>query len=239
MENRLFKVSLPNLSLFLAIIYFIVLQVYSNYPMNYESISVYYEKPTNPIESVPSILQNPTLPTGCEAVCATMLLQWAGINISAEEVAILLPRGDIPTTKNGKLVGSNPNDAFIGNPFTDKGFGVFHKPIAEVINTYLNAEDLTGAPSDRLFEVIDSGRPLIVWTTMYLKEPKLNSVWYDENGKTVEWKTPEHAMLMVGYTADKIIVNDPLVGGYVEYDKETLLNRWEAMGSQAVTIALE
>ena len=89
------------------------------------------------IRDVPVISQFPELPSGCEITTATMLLQWAGINIDKQDVAKAIPKGPLPAIRNGSLQGGNPNRVFVGNPFAKSGFGVYHKPIAELINIYL------------------------------------------------------------------------------------------------------
>lgn len=191
------------------------------------------------LKDVPIISQLPNLPTGCEATAATMLLQWAGCNITKEDIANELPKGAKPyTNENGILIGGNPNNEFIGDPFSSSGFGVYHKPIYNIIEKYLpnNALDLTGKSFNEIFNSIKNNRPVIVWATIDNKTPRINSTWYDINGNEVVWKTPEHAMVLVGYTKSHVIVNDPLKGEQVYYDLPKFKSNWEYMGKQAVTV---
>lgn len=190
----------------------------------------------NPIKNVPMIYQNPTLPTGCEIVSATMLLQWAGVPVSANDIANAIPKGALPHQSNGKLIGGNPNYEFVGNPYKQSGFGVFHKPIADCINQYKTAYDLTGCSFEQILRVIDSNRPVVVWVTINMKEPRVNSVWYDTKGNKVVWKVPEHAVVLIGYTRTHVIVNDPLKGAGVKYNRADFEKYWVYMGRQAVTI---
>lgn len=191
---------------------------------------------SNPIKNVPIICQNPTLPTGCEAASTAMVLQWAGINVTMENIADALPKGKLPYQSGDKLMGGNPDYEFVGNPYKKSGFGVFHKPIAKVIDKYLPAEDLTGCSFNDLLKVIDSNRPIIVWATINMKKPSINATWYDESGNKVVWKVPQHTLVLIGYTETQIIVNDPLVGENIKYSRTDFINYWEYMGSQAVTI---
>lgn len=190
------------------------------------------------IQNVPVMSQLPLLPTGCEAAAAAMFLQWAGADVTMAEIADRLPKGQLPSDHGGKVIGGNPRYEFVGNPFSTSGLGVYNQPISDIIDYYLSNQSLnmTGCNFKDLLTILDSKRPLIVWATINMKEPSINSVWYDEQGEEVIWKIPEHAMVLVGYTETSIIVNDPLKGKKATYDKATFKKCWEAMGSQAITI---
>lgn len=192
--------------------------------------------PSNPIKNVTMIYQNPTLPTGCEIASAAMLLQWAGVHVSIKEIADEIPKGSLPYKSGDKLIGGNPDYEFVGDPYKKSGFGVFHKPIADCINKYKTAQDITGCSIDELLKVIDSNRPVVVWATINMKKPKVDSVWYDTKGNKVVWKTPQHAMVLIGYTQTHVIVNDPLAGDHIKYNRSDFDKYWVYMGSQAVTI---
>lgn len=221
--------------LILSIIYFLMSTFFSyeilEFVSNFTS--------ANPIKNVPMIYQNPTLPTGCEAASAAMLLQWAGINVSMEDVANALPKGSRPYQSGNILMGGNPDYEFVGDPYKKSGFGVYHKPIADIISQYLPVEDLTGCAFNDLLKVIDSNRPIVVWATINMRKPSVNSTWYDERGNKVIWKTPQHALVLIGYTDTSVIFNDPLAGANVEYNRSDFANYWEYMGSQAVTICYD
>lgn len=193
------------------------------------------------IKGVPVIGQMPDLPTGCEATAAVMLLQWAGVDVTKEDVANTIEKGPVPEERNGKLFGPNPDSVFVGSPFSRSGYGVYHKPIADVINRYLKnkAYDATGITFENLLKILDSGRPVITWATVDMARPKVAETWYDENGNEIVWKTPEHALLLIGYTKNEIIVNDPYTGNKEYYPIATFEAVWEAMGRQAVTVQLK
>lgn len=191
------------------------------------------------IPGAPSLTQMPVLPSGCEAVAATMLLNWAGVPVSPEEAASALPKGSMPSRQNGSICGSNPNSVFIGDPFSDSGLGVYHKPIASLVEGYLpgKAKDISGTGFENVLKEIDKGHPVIVWATMNMAEPSLIATWYDRYGNKVKWIAPEHAFLLTGYTGTDVIVNDPYTGKRQIYSKDTFKSRWESMGSQAVTVS--
>lgn len=190
------------------------------------------------IQNVPPLNQLPSLPTGCESTSTAMLLNWAGIDVTKEEIAKALPKGNLPSWHKGKIVGGNPNEVFVGNPFSTSGFGVFHKPIYKIINKYMpnQALDLTGQEFDIILNVVADNRPVIAWATINMETPKVNAKWFDNNGNIVTWRVPEHAVVIIGYTDTHIIVNDPLKGKKIYYDIFTFKTIWETMGKQAVTI---
>lgn len=191
------------------------------------------------IEDVPIIAQMPELPTGCEITAATMLLRWSGMDVDKVEMAKKMPKGSAPAYRKNKMIGDNPNKTFIGDPFHKSGFGVYHKPIADLINDYLpnHAQDITGSPFSSILETVKSGRPIIVWITRDLRQTKKILTWYDKDNNEVVWKSPEHTVVLIGYTDTHIIVNEPYVGKKVYYSIQEFKNSWELMGSQAVTLS--
>lgn len=190
------------------------------------------------ISDVPVINQYPELPTGCEAAATAMLLQWTGVDVSKIEIADLLPKTSVPYFEEDTMHAGNSNKGFVGDPFSESGFGVFHKPIAEIINSYTNnnALDITGISFEELMSIIDSGRPVVVWSTFNMEEAYVGCVWYDDDGDEVDWILPEHCMLLVGYNDEEVIVNDPYDGERRTFPIDVFKNNWEVMGSQAVTI---
>ena len=86
---------------------------------------------------VPTICQYPNLPTGCESVAATMVLQYYGYSVSAEEFAKdwLNCNANFHSIDN-KLFGPNPHEVFAGNPFSKHSYGCFATPIVDAINLH-------------------------------------------------------------------------------------------------------
>lgn len=185
-----------------------------------------------------AIGQFPELPSGCEPAAAAMLLNWAGVNASKEDLARTIPKALLPAAKNGVMEGGNPHDVFLGDPFSRKGLGAYHEVIAGLINKYLpgQADDVTGASFEYILSIIDSDRPVIVWSTRDLAEPVSTITWYDEKDEKINWKTPEHVYLIVGYDGSEVFVNDPYTGRMKSYPLPRFEKRWEQMGRQAVTI---
>lgn len=194
--------------------------------------------PQAEIPNVPVLAQFPTLPTGCEATATAMLLNWAGVKVSKEEVANSLPRGPLPYAKGKRVYGGNPNKVFVGSPFSSSGYGIFHQPIAQLVNTYLpdRAVDLTGCEFEQLLETVGNGKPILVWATINMMPTYVSHSWYDDKGNRVDWKINEHCLVLVGYNSQYVILNDPYLGREKAYPIATFQKRWIEMGRQAVTV---
>lgn len=209
--------------------------------------TVQVDKPsaiTEKVIDVPAICQHPTLPTGCEAVCATMVLRYYGVTVTAAEFAgEWLSCSNEFYMSNGKLYGPDPNEVFIGNPFTDTAHGCFATPIVNAINDNCNdvtAEKITGRTLAELCEAfINADKPLLIWATVDMKEPTKGNRWYLQDGTLLQWLSGEHCLVLIGYTADCYLLNDPTTGSVVSYEKELVEQRFAAMGSQAVYIKMK
>jgi uncharacterized protein YvpB len=167
-----------------------------------------------------------------------MLLNWAGVSVKKEDIANALPKGSMPAANDDDaMIGANPQYVFVGDPFS-VGYGVFHAPVANVIDTYLpgNIKDITGASFNDLLETIKSGRPAVVWATENMATPNIASVWQDYSGDIVDWYEPEHALLMTGWDDDYAYMNDPMTGKEERYSLWDFKDVWETMGSQAITV---
>lgn len=190
------------------------------------------------LQNIPALSQLPELPNGCEAVVATMLLNWAGVPVSKEEVAAALPLGELPyVNDDGAFIGSNPKDVFVGNPY-EVGYGIYHKPIADMLDQWLpgRVKDLSGIAFEDLLTTIVQGKPAMIWATEHMDTPYLEMEWQDEEGQLVEWYQPEHALLLTGWDDDYAYMNDPMTGKQESYAISDFKTVWEQMGSQAITV---
>ncbi|GEM_PF-997375 len=188
---------------------------------------------------VPVMAQRPELPTGCEATTLTMLLNWAGINLSKTAVADLIPTSTLPFfMHNGSFVGPNPEVAFVGDPRETTGYGVYERPVLMAARALFpgRALNLTGESFDMVLSYVKHGHPVMVWTTISLLPPNVMAVWQDPSGNRVNWIAGEHSMLVVGVTEDSVIANDPWSGRQEIYPRELFARRWRQMGSRGLTI---
>jgi len=193
--------------------------------------------------NAPVIGQFPTLPTGCEVTATAMLLQWEGIEVTKEKLADNIAKGEKPYNYNGVLIGGNPEIEFVGSPYEADSFGAYNAPIYDLINSYLpdRAVDLTGQEFDDVLKFSgENNTPVVVWATINMLPVMYKIEWIEDNTWTThKWKGNEHSFLLVGYTKDNIIVNDPYLGEMVYYNKEIFKQLWEEMGKKAVSIMPE
>lgn len=187
--------------------------------------------------TVAALSQVGKLGTGCETVSLTMALNYNGIQADMYDIADnYLPKGEVGST--------DPSQAFVGNPRDNKSYGCYSPVITKTANSYLSAKgsslkatDISGSELESLFSYIDKGKPVIVWGTQDCKQGSYTVSW-TVNGKQIQWYSPEHCMLLVGYNTknSKVSVCDPLKGSKVEYDLNTFKERYNALKKQAVVI---
>ncbi|ADL52895.1 C39 family peptidase [Clostridium cellulovorans] len=184
------------------------------------------------ITEVPRINQHPELPTGCEVTSAAIALNYLGINVSKIDLANTIVKSPLPA--NG--VGSHPNEAFIGSPYDKNGYGVFHSPVFNLMRGYTDkVQDVTGISFEDLLSHIAAGHPAIVWTTTNLDEFEYTDTW-SVNDIPFTWPGNEHTSVLIGYSSNQVIVNDPYTGLEKTFDKATFKARFEALGHQAIIV---
>lgn len=191
------------------------------------------EIPSSTILDIPTLFQMPELPTGCEATSLTILLMYDGYQI--EKTTIV----------DEYLIYSNTGsfeDGFIGDPYSYEGAGCFPNTIVETANRFLEAYgaktegiNLTGKNFYTLLRYIAAGRPVAVWTSLYLLDPGIDLRGSTSEGYT--WYEMEHCVVLAGYDLenDKVIISDPMEG-IAEYSLEWFQEVYERVGQYAVVI---
>ena len=191
------------------------------------------EIPSSTVLDIPTLLQMAELPTGCEATSLTILLMYDGYQI--EKTTIV----------DEYLIYSNTGsfeDGFIGNPYSYEGAGCFPDTIVETANRFLEAYgaetegiNLTGKDFHTLLRYIAAGRPVAVWTSLYLLDPGIDLRGSTSEGYT--WYEMEHCVVLAGYDLenDKVIISDPMQG-IAEYSLEWFQEVYERVGQYAVVI---
>lgn len=182
----------------------------------------------------PFISQLGTYPTGCESVSTVMALNYAGINMSVDTFI------DNYLYKTGWPF--DPNESFGGDPRSSHGYGCYAPVIKKALDQILagtgySARILNNVPlKDLCIQYIDNNIPVILWASMDMQPPKLGNSWV-YNGKTIQWMTPEHCLLMVGYDDGGYIFNDPLRRQpQTYYGKAMVETAYRGMYSQAIVI---
>lgn len=195
----------------------------------------------NVMLDVPIISQNPELKFGCEVTSLAMLLRHAGIPADKMKLANELPKDKDPVakTKNGDITHwGNPDHGFVGDiTGRNKGYAVYVKPLEALMKQYLpdRTVNLTGSTFDEVITKLREGKPVVVWTTGDYKLPDRWESW--KHGQE-EIRTPLdlHAVVLVGFNADHVFVNDPLSGKKAQkVNKQTFIDTWVTMGKQALT----
>ena len=187
------------------------------------------------------ILQNPELPTGCEATSLTMLLNYIGFDVSKLTIADeYLP--------NGEYRKSDFHKVFVGNPRNRQAYGCTAEVIVKTAEKYLDdydterrwrVQNISGCQTEVLYSAVENQMPVVVWASIDMGEIIEDYVtWTDEEtGDEISWYGGEHCLLLTGYDMDNGLVyfNDPL-RGKTSYDMETFEKRFEELDRNAIMI---
>lgn len=204
------------------------------------------EKENAKLIEVTNIMQYPELPTGCESVSLTILLNHMGYSV--DKLTIVrkyLPKMDF-YWYNNELYGADFHTTFAGNPESENAYGCYAPCIVTTANNYFTdigdtaqAVDITGTNIEALFrQYIDNDIPVLIWITGWgLIDPVPTTIWTTTEGKRVQWLGNEHCVVLTGYDRDKklVYVSDPMKGN-VSYDFDKLSLRYLQFGKQAVYI---
>lgn len=190
--------------------------------------------------SAPAISQLPELRSGCELTSLTMLLQFAGIQKNKMELVAEMKLDPTPIRwrSDGTVAfWGHPNNGYVGDiTGRSKGFGMYHQPALELLQSYVpTGLDLTGQPFEKLEDHVAAGIPVVVWTTINFQTSVKWMTWDTASGPLTTTFS-EHAVLLVGYDEQYVYVNDPLTGkADIPVEKARFLETWEMMGKQAVS----
>lgn len=187
--------------------------------------------------NVDAVLQNPELPTGCEVTALTTVLNYNGFEIDKVELC----DNFLPIDLYAEYTF---DEAYVGNPKLDNGFGCNAPVIVETAELYFESIgeswkglNLTGTDFQELFYQIEKGRPVIVWSSMGLKDVTFRLRWTTDDGDEAWFAELEHCMVLTGYDLDSgiVYVADPLKGN-MEYSLERFEDVYDQMGKQAVIL---
>jgi uncharacterized protein YvpB len=197
-------------------------------------------RPDRAYVEVDEINQLPELHNGCEVTALAIVLDHAGKSVGKMQLARDLQKDATPLRYDGRggiAYWGNPSVGFVGDiTGARRGYGVYHAPIAALMNRYLpgQALDLSGGSFDSVLDQVANGKPVIVWTTVHFT-PVSNWVsWNSPSGK-VSATFSEHAAVLIGYDAQTVTLADPLDGQVDRVNRARFLTSWEQMGRQAVT----
>ena len=186
---------------------------------------------------VPCYSQYPELPTGCESVALTNLLNYYGFGLGKTIIAdYYLPKGS-----NGNFV-----TAFDGNPRRSSGglMGCVAPAITIAANNFLRAAGSIMQAKDVSFSSISSiknrltcGQPVEMWNTEWGSWPggRYAARWY--NGHSYGLWGGNHAVVLKGYDDEQgIVYLSDSINGNVTRNAQVFFGTWQQMDSQAVVI---
>ena len=192
---------------------------------------------------VPYIDQSVKYPTGCESVSAVMLLNFLGYDITVDEFIRDCLECRAMEIRDGILYGPDPNEFFCGNPYDEESYGIYarglQKALIRAAGDKYEFPDETGTSVCKLLEkYIDREMPVIFWACINMREEIPGPEWRLLNtGKTFEWTSNEHCMLLVGYDKEQYYFNDPYDNnGVIGYPKELVERRHAAQHSMALGV---
>lgn len=188
----------------------------------------------------PLIYQMPELQRGCEVTSLAMLLQSAGVDVDKMTLADEIVKDPSPfEIIDHEIHFGNPNDGFVGDiiSFDNPGYGVYHGPVMNLGAHYLPGKliDATGSHFDDILRFVEMGSPVWVVTNMEYVPLGDDSfeTWETEEGD-IDITYKEHSVLITGFDANTIYINDPL-GETEQVDREEFAAAWEQMGQQAIS----
>lgn len=180
--------------------------------------------------------QFPSYPTGCESVALYLLLKYNGVNTTVDDIVDNLKKGDMPYLVGSTYYGSDPEEVFVGDPRSSYSYGVYNKPLVEVANMYKSGiNSRIGLAFDDMLSLVKGNKPVLVWVSINLSKPYVSSTWVDkDSGKTIKWLAGEHAVVVIGYDSENVIVSDPYTGSIRYFNKEVFKDRYNYFGRRAL-----
>ncbi len=162
----------------------------------------------------------------CEAQASVDWAKFFGVEINELEFIDRMPRSDDPETGfvgkiNGPMGQIPPND-----------YGIHASPIAALLKEYgLPAKAKHDWDFAGLKREIAAGQPVIVWIVNLPFE--INTQEYTApNGSTTLVAPFEHTWIVTGYNASTVTVVDS--EWTYNVNTTTFMERWEALGKQAI-----
>ncbi|WP_056987456.1 C39 family peptidase [Secundilactobacillus paracollinoides] len=127
----------------------------------------------------PLIGQRPELPTGCEITATTMMLQFAGANVTKLSLAKEMPRS------------SDPNKGFVGSPYSTSGWYIYPGGLMALVKKHAgSAINMTGDSLTKVKAQVRKNHLVVLWVA-------------NLDGFS------NHAVCVTGYSSTRIYYNDP------------------------------
>lgn len=194
--------------------------------------------------NVPQILQNPSLPNGCEITSCAEVLHFLGFAADKD----LLADRYLPRSAHWR--GADPDRVYMGDPHRDDdspacGFYCFAGPVIAAADRYLaeqgsalRGHDLTGCGQAELEAQLRAGRPVIFWATLHFEdvEHEPQRAYSLPDGRVHVPFHKLHCMVLKGMDDTFFYLADPLDNNS-RVSKERFLQVFEQLGRRALVIA--
>jgi uncharacterized protein YvpB len=174
---------------------------------------------------VPFLWQHHTL--SCEVAALRMAARYFGVAWSEDELlGLMATDGTQPHVAGGQVVWADPNRVFPGNvngwqlyrgglgehPERARrhlwGYGI-HAPAIALLATRIGLRaELLHDPGD-VYDSIDRGRVPIAIVPDGGKAEAESWMWYTPTGQPIRVMNREHSIVVKGYNAEQVWVNDP------------------------------
>ncbi|MFP7168711.1 C39 family peptidase [Terribacillus sp. 7520-G] len=177
----------------------------------------------------------PRLYNGCEVTSLAMILQYAGYDVTKNDLADMIAY--VPLNYDNGQHG-DPNEGFVGDMQNGPGLGVYHEPVMDVAKEVAGdkAVDVTGkSVEEAIYNPLDDGKPVWIITTSSFAPAGDMESWDTPNGQ-VDVTYSVHSVAVTGYTDDTVFLNNPYGQKNQEVDRENFEKAWEQLGSQAIYI---
>lgn len=181
-------------------------------------------------------------PTGCEAVSATMVLKFHGYDVSTSKVISAIPMGESKHQVDGKWVGGNPFEVFVGHPskgLSTGSYGCFAKPLAQAMQSIAGGKvkNISGCSVDTLFDYVEKGEPVVVWCVKNGNPVKSGVTWsYPDGSGKFDELVGEHCAVLIGYDSKNVYLNDPSAGQNVTQPISAFETNFKKLYSQAIVV---
>ena len=198
----------------------------------------YRDRPLHPnsvVLNVPCTMQNPELPTGCESVALTNALNYYGFGLGKTVIAdAYMPKSswDFVTAFWG-----NPHSASNGNCISAPGLTNTANSFLISRGSNLRAYDVTGTGFYDLYSYLESGHPVIIWSTIGMQNLGRCYATQAYGGRVYRTYTNSHSVVFRGFNRSlgTVYIADSL-SGYVSNSAERIASLYSQRGAQAVVL---
>ena len=139
---------------------------------------------------------------------------------------------------DGSYVGPDPREYFPGDPYTTNGWGCYAPCLISAIKKISGFEcfPMKGLVLEEVKTFIDAGEPVIFWGTINFAPPRKSLCWKTEEGREVQWVSPMHCTLLIGYDDEGYYFNDPTGGKDAYYPAAAVEAGYAAQGSEIMVV---